>query len=271
MAPDSSRATQRAPGLCLIRGGGDLATGVAWRLSRAGWPVVVTELKNPLTVRRAVAVSTAVDAGVVDVEGMIARRADSAPDAVDLARTGAIAVFVSPELPDVGADVVIDARLAKRNIDTQLSDASLVVGLGPGFTAPADCHAVVETQRGHRLGRVIWQGVAAANTGVPGIVGGRGAERVLRAPRAGVAVWSVAIGDRVDERQTLGAVGGVEIEAPFAGVVRGLIADGIEVGEGLKVGDVDPRCEPSACAEISDKALAIGGGVVEAVLTWLNQ
>jgi len=271
MAPDPNRIDQRAPGLCLIRGGGDLATGVAWRLSRAGWPVVVTELKNPLTVRRAVAVSSAVAGGVVDIEGMIARRADTASEAVALAHTGVIAVFVSPELPDVGADVVIDARLAKRNIDTQLSDASLVVGLGPGFTAPVDCHAVVETQRGHRLGRVIWRGAAAANTGVPGIVGGRGSERVLRAPRSGVAAWSVAIGDRVDENQILGAVGGFEIEAPFAGVVRGLIADGIAVNEGLKVGDIDPRCEPSACAEISDKALAIGGGVVEAVLTWSNQ
>jgi len=261
----------RQPGLCVLRGGGDLATGVAWRLTRAGWPVVACELPSPLTVRRTVAVSSAVLDGAIDVEGMRAVRAADTDAAIELAATGVVAVLVSPELPALDADVVIDARLAKRNIDTSIADAPLVIGLGPGFVADRDCHTVVETQRGPHLGRVMWSGSAAANTGVPGVVGGRGAERVLRAPVDGTVAWDVAIGDLVDEGQRLGRVNGISIDAPFAGRVRGLISSRVALTAGLKIGDVDPHCERSACDEISDKALAIGGGVVEAVLTWLNQ
>jgi len=254
-----------------MRGGGDIATGVAWRLTRAGWPVVACELSSPLTVRRTVAVSSAILDGEVDVEGMRAVRALTAGEAQELARTGAVAVLVSPELPVLNADVVVDARLAKRNIDTSIGDAPLVIGLGPGFVAGIDCHAVVETMRGPHLGRVIWSGSAAANTGTPGVVGGRGAERVLRAPIDGIVAWDVAIGDPVEAGQRLGRVGVASIDAPFAGVVRGLISDQVLLHAGMKIGDVDPRCEASACFEISDKALAVGGGVVEAVLTWLNR
>ena len=253
--------------LCLIRGGGDLATGVAWRLSRAGLPVVVTELPHPLTVRRAVALSTAVTDGTVDVEGMIGRLARRPDEAVHIAFGGDIGVLVSRELPDVGADVVIDTRLAKRNIDTSMSDARLVVGLGPGFVAGEDCHAVVETMRGPRLGRCIWNGAAEPDTGTPGTVGGHGAERVLRAPVDGTTEWKVAIGDIVAADQILGQVAGTPISAPFAGVVRGLIRDGTDVRAGLKIGDVDPRTDTDV-REISDKALAVGGGVLEAVMTW---
>lgn len=192
-------------------------------------------------------------------------------EAIELATTGVVAVLVAPELPELGADIVIDARLAKRNMDTSIDDAPLVIGLGPGFSAGVDCDAVVETQRGARLGRVLWSGSAAANTGTPGVVGGRGAERVLRAPIDGTVAWEVAIGDLVDEGQRLGGVGDLSIDAPFTGVVRGLISERVSLTAGLKIGDVDPRFEPSACTEISDKALAIGGGVVEAVLTWLNR
>ena len=264
-------AATRQPGLCVLRGGGDLATGVAWRLTRAGWPVVACELPSPLTVRRTVAVSSAVLDGEIDVEGMRAVHAADAVEAIELASTGIVAVLVSPELPDLGADVVIDARLAKRNLDTTIDDAPLVIGLGPGFVAGVDCDSVVETQRGSRLGRVLWSGSAAVNTGTPGVVGGRGAERVLRAPIDGSVTWDAAIGDLVEEGQRLGRVGDVPIDAPFAGLVRGLISERVSLTTGLKIGDVDPRCEPSACAEISDKALAIGGGVIEAVLTWLNR
>lgn len=260
--------------LCLLRGGGDLATGVAWRLTRAGWPVVVCELAAPLTVRRTVALSTAVTDSEVDVEGLVGRRVVTPTEAAELARdgTGTVAVLVSPELPDravLPADVIVDARLAKRNLDTTIDDAPLVVGLGPGFTAGGDCHAVVETMRGHHLGRVLWEGQAAPNTGVPGTVGGRGAERVLRAPAAGRPRWTVAIGDRVTAGQELGRVEGQPVLAPFDGVVRGLLAEIVEAWAGLKIGDIDPRTEGTACHEISDKALAIGGGVVEAVLTWM--
>ena len=260
-----------SPGLCVIRGGGDLATGVAWRLTRAGWPVVVCELPVPLSIRRAVAVSTAVTDGECEVEGMRAVLAQDVAAAVRLADDGVVAVLVSPHLPPIDASVVVDARLAKHNIDTTISDAPLVIGLGPGFTAGRDCHAIVETKRGHHLGRVLWSGSAAPNTGTPGLIGGKSAERVLRAPVAGSVGWRVSIGDLVEEGQTLGQVAGIGIVAPFAGTVRGLIHDTVEVRAEMKIGDIDPRCDPSACHEISDKALAIGGGVVEAVLTWSNR
>ena len=185
-----------------------------------------------------------------------------------LAADGVVGVVVSAELPRLGADVVIDARLAKRNIDTTIGDAPLVVGLGPGFATGVNCHAAVETKRGHRLGRVLWSGETAANTGVPGMIGGRSAERVLRAPVDGTATWKASIGDIVDDGQLMGHVGEVPVVAPFAGTVRGLIAESVTLTNGLKIGDVDPRLDPSTCYEISDKALAIGGGVVEAVLTW---
>jgi len=256
------------PDLCVVRGGGDLATGVVWRLTRAGWPVVVTELASPLTVRRTVAVSTAVTDGCVEVEGMVARLAVSPEAAVELARAGEVGVVVAEDLPPVGADVVVDARLAKRVLDTTIDDGRLVVGIGPGFTAGRDCHAVVESLRGHHLGRVIWRGAAAADTGAPGVIGGRGADRVVRAPARGAARWRVAIGDTVEEGAVLGAVADVELVAPFAGVVRGLIIDGAAVAAGQKIGDIDPRAEPSTCHEISDKALAVGGGVLEAVSAW---
>ncbi len=259
----------RPPGdrLCALRGGGDLATGVAWRLTRAGFPVVVTELAAPLTVRRPVALSTAVTEGSIDVEGMVGRLVTDGPEATGVARSGTVAVLVDDGLPAVEAEVVVDARLAKRNIDTTIDDADLVVGLGPGFTAGVDCHAVVETLRGPHLGRVLWSGSAAADTRTPGDVGGRSAARVLRAPRAGRVAWMVAIGDTVGEGQELGSIGGATVVAPFDGVVRGLIHPGTAVTPGLKIGDVDPRLDVS-CTEISDKALAVGGGVLEAVLWW---
>lgn len=259
------------PNLCVLRGGGDLATGVAWRLTRAGWPVVVCELAKPLTIRRTVAVSSAVTEGEVEVEGMRAVLAPDADAALRLAVGGTVAVLVAPELNRLGADVVVDARLAKRNIDTVISDAPLVVGLGPGFTADVDCDAVVETVRGHHLGRVIWSGSAAPDTGTPGEVAGRAAERVLRAPAIGTATWKVAIGDVVADGQLLGDVDGISVHAPFAGVARGLIAENVSLTVGMKIADVDPRGDPSATGEISDKALAVGGGVVEAVHTWTRR
>ena len=256
--------------LCVLRGGGDLATGVAWRLTRAGWPVVVLELPEPLTIRRTVAVSTAVAESEISVETMRAVRAGSPEQAAEVAARGDVAVLVAPRLAGLGPlrpDVVVDARLAKRNIDTSIDDAGLVIGLGPGFTAGTDCHAVVETMRGHRLGRVIWSGEAQPDTGNPAEIGGRSAERVIRAPADGRVSWHVAIGDHVTEGQHLGTAGGVAVTAPFDGVLRGAIGDAMEVPAGLKIGDVDPRADPAACWEISDKALAVGGGVLEAVLT----
>lgn len=267
--------------LILLRGGGDLATGVAYRLHKAGFPIIVLELPHPLVVRRRVALATAVLEGEITVEDLRAVRVDSAAEVLRLAPSGIIPVLVSTELPETllnsslvtrnSSLVVVDARMAKRNIDTTLSQAPLVIALGPGFTAGVDCHAVIETNRGHRLGRVIWDGAAEANTGTPGLVGGKGAERVLRAPVAGVAAWRVDIGDRVREGQIMGDVGGVAIAAPFDGVVRGSIAPGTSVPERLKIGDVDPRGDVAACYTISEKALAIGGGVLEAILIYLSK
>ncbi|MBP9501092.1 MAG: EF2563 family selenium-dependent molybdenum hydroxylase system protein [Candidatus Promineofilum sp.] len=262
----------------LLRGGGDLATGVAWRLHHAGFPVVVTELPNPLVVRRRVALATAVLEGEITVESLRAVRVETPDEAWTLAQTGLIPVLAAPDIAQrlnsslvTRYSSIVDARMAKRNIDTAIDQAPLVVALGPGFTAGVDCHAVVETNRGHRLSRVIWHGTAEANTGTPGIVAGKGRERVLRAPADGIARWRVDIGDRVREGEILGDVAGHEIAAPFDGVVRGLIAPGTVVPVGLKIGDIDPRDDVAACFTISEKALAIGGGVLEAVLIHLSK
>lgn len=167
--------------------------------------------------------------------------------------------------------MIVDARLAKRNIDTAVDQAPLVVALGPGFTAGVDCAAVVETMRGHGLGKVIWEGPAAANTGEPGNVGGATAGRVVRSPGPGAVSWRVAIGDLVEAGQQIGTVGGDPVESKIGGVVRGLISDGFPATPELKIADVDPRADRSACFEISDKARLVGAGVLEAVLVWLNR
>jgi xanthine dehydrogenase accessory factor len=278
--------------LVILRGGGDLATGVAYRLHQAGFPIIVLELAQPLVVRRKVALATAVLQNQIQIETLHAQLAQSTDEALHLAYSGQIPVLIAPELPvisnqlalisnrplitdslitDYRIPILIDARMAKRNIDTRIDQAELVIALGPGFTAGVDCHAVIETMRGHTLGRVIWEGAAIPNTGTPGIVAGKGAERVLRAPAAGKVEWRLEIGDLVQEGEIIGEVAGEAIAAPFAGVLRGLIAPGSEVPAGLKIGDLDVRADVSACFTISDKALAIGGGVLEAVLTYLNR
>jgi len=253
----------------VLRGGGDLATGVAWHLTRQGWPVVVLELPEPLAVRRTVSLSTAVADGEIIVQGMKGVRVESITQALAVAGQGDVAVLVAPALPPLGhaqPDVVVDARMAKRNIDTAIDDAESVVALGPGFTAGVDCHAVVETMRGPRLGRVIRSGQAQPDTGTPAEIGGRSADRVVRAPADGTVEWRVGIGDLVAGGRPLGEVGDATVRAPFDGVVRGAIRAGTRVPAGLKIGDVDPRADPAACWKISDKALAVGNGALEAVL-----
>ncbi len=261
----------------LLRGGGDLATGVAYRLHHAGFPVIVTELPHPLVVRRRVALATAVQEGEITVEDLRGIRVDTPVDAWALSQTGVVPVLIAPDLSSIlNSSLVtrhsslVDARMAKRNIDTHIDQAPLVIALGPGFTAGVDCHAVIETNRGHRLGRVIRDGQAEPNTGTPGIIAGRGRERVLRAPLGGVVMWEKDIGDRVSGGDIIGSVAGAPLSAPFDGVVRGLIAPGTAVNAGLKIGDIDPRDDIEACFTISDKALAIGGGVLEAVLSYLS-
>ncbi len=257
--------------LVVVRGGGDLATGAAWRLRRAGFPVVVLELARPLVLRRRASFAAVVLEGDHVVEGVAARLAADPAAAAKAAHGGEVAVAVSPELPELSASILVDARLAKHNIDTRIDQAPLVVALGPGFTAGVDCHAVVETMRGPHLGKVFWDGAAAPDTGIPGTVGGESARRVLRAPDDGPVAWSVEIGDDVAAGDRLGEVGGREVLATISGVVRGLISPGHRAERGLKIGDIDPRADRAACFEISDKARAVGGGVLEAAFTWLDQ
>ena len=259
--------------LCLIRGGGDLATGVAYRLHRAGFPIIVTELAQPVALRRAVSFAEAIYAGEVEVEGVRAQRAMTVSAALRLAAEGFVPVIVDDDgkaLADICPMAVVDGRMAKVNLGTQITDAPLVIGLGPGFTAGVACHAVIETCRGHHLGRVIWKGAAAPDTGKPEAVNGHAGDRVLHAPRAGVLRVQRAIGEMVAGGEALAEVDGAPVQAPFAGVLRGIAHDGLVVTSGMKIGDVDPRGVQEYCFEISDKALAVGGGVLEAILAWLN-
>lgn len=258
----------------IIRGAGDLASGVAARLWRSGFPVIMTEVEQPLTVRRTVSFSDAVFEGETKVEGILARRVENVGQVVKALTTGVIPVCVDPEataVRQIKPHTVIDAIMAKRNLGTQLDDAPLVVGLGPGFTAGRDVNAVVETKRGHTLGRVIWKGSAIPNTGTPGEIMGIGEKRVIRAPAPGIFKGTCAIGTNVEEGDIVGYAGDVSVRAPISGMLRGLIHDGVFVDEGLKSGDVDPRDIKESCWTISDKALAIGGGVLEAVLMAIHR
>lgn len=255
--------------LVLIKGGGDLASGIAYRLKRAGFPLVMTELPAPLLVRRTVSFGDAAYTGMSVVEGITARRVQDPVEAAALATTEAIPVLVDPQGLAVAAlkpAVLVDGIMAKANTGTRINDAPLVIALGPGFVAGADCHVVVETQRGHRLGRLIDHGSAAPDTGRPGQVGGRSADRVLRAPGAGHLAHAAAIGDKIGAGALIGAVDGLAVRAPFDGVLRGLIHPDAPVVRGMKIGDLDPRGEVDHCFSISDKSLAIGGAVLEAVL-----
>lgn len=265
--------------LVLIKGGGDLGTGTAWRLHRAGFPIVVTERERPLVVRRTVSFASAVFEGEIAVEGVTARRVYGAGDAVRLVDDGIVPVLVDPHCGSRVAlkpVVLIDAIMAKRNTGTAISDAPFVVALGPGFRPGVDCHCVVETQRGHKLGRVLWSSPAEPNSGVPGEIGNKGAERVLRAPSDGTLIGVKCIGDKVSAGEVIARVDGIQgaagkaVIAPFDGIVRGLAHDGLQVREGMKIGDVDPRAQREHCFTISDKALAVGGGALQAILEWLQ-
>ena len=255
--------------LVLIKGAGDLATGTAVRLARAGFALVMTDLERPTAVRRTVAFSQCMYDGTAAVEGLTARRASGKAEALAALARGEIPVLCDPgaeirkELP---FDGVVDAILAKKNLGTAITDAPIVLALGPGFTAGADCHGVVETMRGHDLGRLLLSGSAAPNTGVPGNIGGYTGERLIRAPADGVFVPLAAIGDRVEAGQPVAEVAGEVARARLTGVVRGMLPAGLAVTRGMKAGDIDPRCEARHCFTVSDKARAIGGGVLEGLL-----
>jgi xanthine dehydrogenase accessory factor len=261
--------TQLQDWTAVVKGGGDLGTGVVYRLHRAGLRVLVTELPSPLVIRRAVALATAVFQGVVEIEGLVGRRLTDAHEVVDSWQKGEVPVLVDPEAVIVSRlrpAVLVDAIMAKKNLGTRIDAAPIVVALGPGFAAGTDCHAVIETQRGHYLGRTIYHGAAAPDSGVPGSSAGVTSYRVLRAPASGRFEAVCQIGDQVEVGQLVARVGNEPVRAATNGVLRGLLADGLTIAAGVKVGDVDPRGIKEHCFRISDKALAVGGGVVEAVL-----
>ncbi len=250
----------------VVRGGGELGTAAARLLFLSGFPVVVLERVQPLTVRRLVAFSEAVLTGESVVEGVVARR-------VPVAQLGPAADFVAvaadPEgtvLARVRPYVLVDARMQKHKRETTRGDAALVIGLGPGFVAGDDVHAVIETQRGPDLGRVLWAGSAEPDSTRPAAVLGYTEKRVVRAPGPGRFLSQARIGDVVIPGQLLGLVDAQPVRAAIAGLVRGLIADGVEVPAGIKIGDIDPRGPGIDPAHVSDKARAIAAGVLEAVL-----
>ena len=255
--------------LVLIKGAGDLATGTAVRLYRAGFQIVMTDIDQPTAVRRTVAFCQCMYDGVTEVEGITARRAADGAEAQAILAAGEIPVLCDPEaviLKELHFDAVVDAILAKRNLGTSLTDAPIVLALGPGFTAGVDCHGVIETKRGHDLGRLILAGSAIPNTGVPGDVGGYTKERIIRAPADGPFEPVADIGQQVELGDVVAKVNGIPVTAQLTGVVRGMLPAGIPVTEGMKAGDIDPRCEVRHCFTVSDKARAIGGGVLEGLL-----
>ena len=255
--------------LVLIKGAGDLATGTAIRLHRAGFSLVMTDIEKPTAVRRTVAFCQCIYDGAATVEGITARRAADAEEARKILSRGEIPVLVDPEARILGQmefGAVVDAILAKKNIGTTIHDAPIVLALGPGFTAGVDCHGVVETMRGHDLGRLLTEGSAIPNTGVPGDIGGFSRERIIRAGADGPFEPLAEIGQTVKKGDVVARVNGVETVAEMDGVVRGMLPAGLEVFKGMKSGDIDPRCEVRHCFTISDKARAIGGGVLEGLL-----
>ena len=259
--------------IVLVKGAGEMASGISHRLTRCRFKVCMTEIPEPHAVRRAVSFCEAVYDGEKTVEGLTATVVDSYEQIAEVWRKGHIPVIIDPEaaVKDVlNPAVLVDAIVAKRNVGTRITDAPLVIGAGPGFFAGKDVHLVVETNRGHNLGKVIFQGEAEENTGVPGVIAGFSIERVLRAPLDGVLQAIKHIGDMVEVGDVIGSVEGMPIQAGIKGVIRGLLRDGTRVWKGMKTGDIDPRGIKEHCYTISDKARAVGGGVLEAILSRLS-
>ncbi|KLU60822.1 hypothetical protein CEB3_c27950 [Peptococcaceae bacterium CEB3] len=261
--------------IVLIRGAGELGSGVGWVLTRAGYRVVMTEVEKPLMVRWPVSFGTVMAEGYWRVEGIGGRRIEQAAECGEAWKRGEIPVLVDPDLRSLSQlrpDVLVDAILAKRNTGTKREMAPLTIGLGPGFTAGVDVDRVVETNRGHNLGRVIYQGPAEANTGIPGNTAGYTWERVLYSAAAGVFKALRSIGDAVSQGDVLAEIRGISgverITSPLDGTLRGLLRTETPVGAHVKVGDVDPRGRKEYCTTISDKARSVGGGVLLAILDW---
>ena len=260
--------------LIIVRGGGDLATGTIYKLYKCGFPVLVLEVPRPSAIRRNVAFSEAVYEGTQRVEDVICHLAESITDAEKLLTEGKLTMLTDPKgeaIARLKPLAVVDAILAKKNLGTNRAMAPITVALGPGFEAGRDVDAVVETQRGHNLGRVLWQGKAAPNTGIPGIIGGYGRERVIYSPAAGILRNVCHITDTVEKGQTIAFIEReaekIPVTATLDGLLRGLLRDGYPVPEGFKIADIDPRIHAyDNCFTVSDKSRCIAGGVVEAIM-----
>jgi xanthine dehydrogenase accessory factor len=258
----------------LIKGGGEQASGVAMRLWRAGFRIIMTELEQPLSIRRLVSFSEAVYNGQIQVEEITAVRVNSLAEIESAWEQKTIPILADPTAAirkKIHPAILVDAIMAKKNTGATIGDAEFVIGLGPGFCAGKDVHVSIETNRGHYLGRVIWEGCAEKDTGTPGEIKGVRSQRVVYSPAAGILNNEVEIGEMVIARQLLGNIDGVPFFSEISGVLRGIIHPGIMISEHVKIADIDPRGKPEYCSLISEKALAIGGGVLEAILVQLNK
>ena len=264
--------------LVAVKGAGDLATGVIHRPKRAGFAVMATELPHPTVLRRTIAFAEAIALGQMTVEGITAQYAHSIEDVRAGVANGFVPILIDPEgivFKQIQPDVLVEATLSKYNSGITINDAPIVIALGPGYKAGIDAHAVIETNRGHNLGRVYLEGNAEPNTGVPGTIGGYAGERLLRAPCAGRLYGMHQIGDQIREGEVVAIVksdqDAVPITATIPGILRGLVRDNLRVSSGMKIGDIDPRAIREHCFTISDKSRAIGGGVLEAILYFMNR
>jgi xanthine dehydrogenase accessory factor len=256
----------------VVRGGGDLATGVVQKFFRAGFPVVILETQAPTAIRRSVALCEAVYDGIAHVEDISCRKVNDQGEMKSCWQSGFVPLLVDPageSIPTISPAAVIDAILAKRNLGTNRGMADVTIALGPGFCAGDDVDIVIETMRGHDLGRLILQGKAQPNTGIPGDIGGKSVQRVLHAPTSGIVVHKKQIGDAVGQGEILFLVGETEVRSPFAGLLRGLIREGTNVPKGMKVADIDPRLDVD-WRTISDKARCLGGSALEAYFLLQN-
>lgn len=252
----------------LIKGAGDLASGVAMAFYNSGFQVLMTEVGEPTVIRRSVAFANCIYEGKMVIEGVTGIHVTD-NNYLDYLEKDNIGVIIDPECmikEKYKPDIIVDAILAKRNLGTKILDAPIVIGCGPGFYAGQDCHLVIETKRGHHLGKIINEGKAIENSGIPGIIEGRGKERVLYSPVQGKVVHVKKLGDIVEQDDIILKVDGIPVKSPFKGVVRGLIVEGMTVPEAMKIGDVDPRLNPEYCYTISEKARAIGRAAVEGSL-----
>ncbi len=255
--------------MVVIRGGGDIATGIAHRLYRSGFKILILETDKPMVIRRTVSFAQAVFDGHCIVEGVKAIKVNNIKNAYDIWNEDHIPVMIDPDCAmtnELDAAVLVDAILAKKNLGTHKGMADITIGVGPGFFAGEDVDIVIETCRGHDLGRLIFTGSAQPNTGIPGEILGYGKERVLRAPCEGIIKTLYEIGDTVKKGQILAYVNEEPVRAALDGVLRGMITNDFAVTKGFKIGDVDPRGIKEYCFTISDKARAVGGGVLEGIL-----